>query len=153
MDTRIKCLWKIEKYCFQLCGYLPPQVHLLYLLDIALIVRNPSAPEYHNTYSLKMSESFLLTGAILMEIPIVMVLLSRILNYRTNRWVNKIAGLIKTFAMIMTMFVGTPTYYYIFFGTIEIATTILIVWYDGNGLIRKGAQKSYRHCTTACRVR
>ncbi len=36
-----------------------------------------------------MNENFLLGAAILMEIPIAMVLLSRILNYRTNRWANR----------------------------------------------------------------
>lgn len=78
---------------------------------------------------LEMTESFLLAGAILMEIPIVMILLSRILNYQANRWTNIIAAFMKTIAMIMTMFVGTPTLYYLFFGIIEIATTSFIVYY------------------------
>jgi len=76
-------------------------------------------------------QNFLLAGAILMEIPIAMVLLSLILKYKANRWTNIIAGSIKTIVMILTMFVG-PTLYYIFFGTIEIATTIFIVWYAWN---------------------
>ena len=79
--------------------------------------------------SIEMTEGFLFLAAILMEIPIAMVLLSRILKYRANRWANIIAASIKTIVMILTMFVGTPTLYYIFFGTIEITTTILIVWY------------------------
>lgn len=78
---------------------------------------------------LELDQNFLLAGAVLMEIPIAMVLLSRILNYRANRWANIIAASIKTVAMIMTMFVGTPTAYYLFFGIIEIATTTFIVWY------------------------
>ncbi len=78
---------------------------------------------------LEINESFLLAGAVMMEIPIAMVLLARILNYKANRWANIVAGSLKTIVMIMTMFVGTPTSYYLFFGTIEIATTIFIVWY------------------------
>lgn len=78
---------------------------------------------------LEITENFLFMGAILMEIPIAMVLLSRILNYKANRWANIAAATIKTIAMIMTMFVGTPSSYYLFFGTIEIATTIVIIWY------------------------
>lgn len=78
---------------------------------------------------LELTQSFLLGGAILMEIPIAMILLSRILNYRINRWANIIAASIKTIVMILTMFIGTPTLYYIFFGTIEIATTMFIVYY------------------------
>ncbi len=76
-------------------------------------------------------QNFLLAGAILMEIPIAMVLLSLILKYKANRWANIIAGSIKTIVMILTMFIG-PTLYYLFFGTIEIATTLFIVWYAWN---------------------
>jgi len=69
---------------------------------------------------LPITENFLFAGAVLMEIPIAMVLLSRILSYKSNR-----------IAMIATLFVG-PTSYYIFFACIEIATTIFIVWYAWN---------------------
>ena len=79
---------------------------------------------------IKVNERFLLGAAILMEIPIAMVLLSRILKYRANRWANIIAGSIKTVVMVATMFVGDgPTEYYLFCGTIEIACTSYIVWY------------------------
>ncbi|MFC1481706.1 DUF6326 family protein [Candidatus Neomarinimicrobiota bacterium] len=81
----------------------------------------------------KITEGFLLGAAVLMEIPIAMVLLSRILNYSANRWANIIAGTIKTVVMIMSMFVGDgPTLYYLFFGTIEMACTAYIVWYAWN---------------------
>ena len=79
--------------------------------------------------SLQITEGFLLGASILMEIPIAMVVLSRILKYRENRWANIIAGTIKTAAVLLSMFVGKPTLYYIFFGTIEIVCTSLIVWY------------------------
>ncbi|WP_319559730.1 DUF6326 family protein [Marispirochaeta sp.] len=39
------------------------------------------------------------------------------------------AASIKTIAMIFTMFVGTPTIYYLFLGTVEILTTLFIFWY------------------------
>ena len=78
---------------------------------------------------MEIDQNFLLGGAVLMEIPIAMVLLSRILDYQPNRLANIIAGLIKTIVMIMTLFVGTPTGYYLFFGIIEIMTTAFIVWY------------------------
>lgn len=78
---------------------------------------------------LVLDEQFLLTAAILMEIPIAMVLLSRVLNYKANRWSNSIAGVIKTIVMILTLFIGNTTTYYLFFALIEIATTTYIVWY------------------------
>lgn len=68
-----------------------------------------------------------------MEIPIAMILLSRILKYRVNRWANIIAGSVKTVVMVSSMFVGDgPTLYYLFCGTIEIACTSFIVWYAWN---------------------
>ncbi len=82
-----------------------------------------------NVGSIHIDENFLFGAAIMMEIPIAMVLLSRILSYRANRYANILAGTIKTIVMIITMFIGKPALYYIFFGTIEIATTSFIVWY------------------------
>lgn len=78
---------------------------------------------------IKITEGFLLGGAILMEIPIALVLLSRILNYKANRVANIIAGSIMTIVQIMSLFVGTPTLYYIFYSVVEISCTLFIVWY------------------------
>jgi len=73
--------------------------------------------------------------AILMEIPITMILLSRILKPTANRWANIGAGMIETAAVLLTSFIlpvlhlmGTSSYY-VFFGAIEVACTSLIVWY------------------------
>ena len=79
--------------------------------------------------SIELTEGFLLGGSIYMMIPITMVLLSRILKYRANRWASIIAGTIMTLALIMTLFVAVPTTYYAFFTVIEVACTALIVWF------------------------
>ena len=79
--------------------------------------------------SIELTEGFLLGGSIFMMIPISMVLLSRILHYRANRWANIIAGTIMTIALTLTLFVAVPTMYYAFFSAIEIACTAVIVWY------------------------
>jgi uncharacterized protein DUF6326 len=79
--------------------------------------------------SIQLTEGFLLGGSIFMMIPITMVLLSRILNYRANRYASIIAGTIMTIALILTLFVAVPTMYYVFFSVIEIACTALITWY------------------------
>ena len=79
--------------------------------------------------SIQLTEGFLLGGSIFMMIPISMVLLSRILKYRANRWASIIAGAIMTVSLILTLFVAVPTMYYAFFSVIEIACTALIVWY------------------------
>ena len=73
--------------------------------------------------------------AVLLEIPMATVVLSRVLKYRANRWANIISGAIETTAVILftcvpPLFNGTTVPpYYIFFGTIETACTLLIVWY------------------------
>ncbi len=77
---------------------------------------------------MEFNQGALLAAGILMEIPIVMVLLSRVLNYKTNRWANVIAGVIMTVVQTLTLFVGKPTLYYAFFSVIEIASTAAIVW-------------------------
>jgi len=79
--------------------------------------------------SIQMTEGFLLGGSIFMMIPITMVLLSRILNYRASRLTSIIAGMIMTVALPVTLFVAKPTTYYVFFTVIEITCTALIVWY------------------------
>jgi hypothetical protein len=79
--------------------------------------------------SIELTEGFLLFGSILMMIPISMVLLSRILKYRANRWANIIAGTFMTAFLTVTLFVAVPTSYYAFFSAIEIACTLFIVGY------------------------
>ena len=81
---------------------------------------------------MEFSQGFLLGAAILVEIPIAMVLLSRVLKYRFNRWANIIAGVIMTLVQAASLFAGTPAMYYVFFSVIEITSTILIVWFAWN---------------------
>ena len=78
---------------------------------------------------MEITQGFLLIAAISMEIPMVMILLSRVLNYRINRWTNIIVGIIMATYQILTMNVGTPpTLHYIFFSMIEVASCLIIVW-------------------------
>lgn len=77
---------------------------------------------------MELTPTFLFFGAILMEIPIAMVLLSLILKKQVNRWANILAAAIKTLAVFGTLFVGIPTMYYVFFAGIEIGTTLYIIF-------------------------
>ena len=76
----------------------------------------------------ELTQGFLLGASILMEIPIAMVLLSRILKYKANRRANIIAGIIMALVQILTLFIGIPTIYYVFFSVVEIACVSFIVW-------------------------
>ncbi|MEM8830441.1 MAG: DUF6326 family protein [Cyanobacteria bacterium P01_G01_bin.19] len=71
------------------------------------------------------SEQVMLIGGIMMEIPILMVLLSRILNYRINRWANIIIGAV-IIALIIGM--GYEDLDDIFFATVEVIALSAIVW-------------------------
>jgi hypothetical protein len=72
-------------------------------------------------------EAFLLYAGILMELPIAMILLSRLLKDKINAWFNIVAGFMKTAAMLATLFIGSTTQYYAFFAFIEICTTLYIM--------------------------
>jgi hypothetical protein len=76
----------------------------------------------------ELTQGFLLGASVLMEIPIAMVFLSRILKYKANRLTNMIAGSIMVIVQILTLFIGVPTIYYAFFSTIEIACVLFIIW-------------------------
>ncbi|MEZ4517133.1 MAG: DUF6326 family protein [Chloroflexota bacterium] len=76
-----------------------------------------------------MTQGFLLAAIILMEIPTGMILLSRVLPYKSNRWANIVAGVIMTVVQMGTLFAGSSTGYYLFASAIEIAATAFIVWY------------------------
>ncbi len=62
------------------------------------------------------------------EIPFLMIVLSWVLKYRANRWVNIIAGTLFVLTQIGSLFLGVPSPMYIFFSTVEIAALLLIVW-------------------------
>lgn len=65
-------------------------------------------------------------AAVLMEIPIAMVVIARVAPYAVNRWANLAAGTLKSVVVLATLFVGTPSGYYLFFASIEVACTTFI---------------------------
>ncbi len=67
----------------------------------------------------------MLGGAIMLEIPIAMIFLSRVLKYKVNRWTNIIASVI-TIAYVVGGGVSYP--HYIFIATIEVICLLLILW-------------------------
>ena len=75
----------------------------------------------------QVSEALLLLGGIMIEIPIAMVLLSRLLKVRANRWANIIAGAITIVLVLVNN--TAPDLDDLFFATIEVAAMSLIVWY------------------------
>jgi hypothetical protein len=102
--------------------------------DVVSLMNSELLQQYltGNVNGMEFTQGFLLGAAILVEIPIAMVLLSRVLKYKVNRWANIIAGVIMTIVQTASLFAGTPAMYYVFFSILEIAATALIVWFAWN---------------------
>lgn len=93
----------------------------------------------------------LASSAILMEIPIAMILASRLLPYRANRLANIMAGVIETLINGFLTFIppllgwGRPPALpeYLFFATIETVCTVIIVWqaWTWSGVEAAGSSK------------
>lgn len=82
------------------------------------------------TAGIEMNQGFLLVAAISLEIPFVMIVLSKVLKFRINRIVNIIAGILMTIYQLGSFFVGSaPSLHYIFFSAIEIIGNLFIVGY------------------------
>jgi hypothetical protein len=74
----------------------------------------------------KITQEIMLVFAILLEIPIAMIFLSRVLKYKANRWVNIIASVI---TILFVIGGGSPYLHYYFFATIEVVCMLIIIWY------------------------
>lgn len=81
------------------------------------------------TAPVQMTQGALLAAGISLEIPFIMIILSRILKYGVNRWANIAAGLLMVLYQVASFFVGTSTLHYIFFSVVEIGCDLLIVWF------------------------
>jgi hypothetical protein len=117
---RLSVLW-----IFALLNYLYADVIALWA-----ILGSPPAETPH------LAQWVLAASAVLMEIPIAMILASRLLPLRANRMANIIAGIIVTLVNGFLTFIppllgwGRPPALpeYLFFATIETVCTVTIVW-------------------------
>lgn len=116
--TLLSTLWVFVTINYLYCD-------LIGLMDASLLKQYLTG----NVEGMKINENFLLAAGVLMEIPISMILFARILKDKTNASANILAAFIKTSVMILTLFLGKPTIYYLFFATIEISTTVFILAY------------------------
>ena len=120
IKERLSVLW-----IFALLNYLYADVMALWAL-----LGVPPADTPH------LGPSALMAAAVLMEIPIAMIVASRVLPRRANRLSNIIAGSIVTLVNGFLTFVpplvglGRPPALpeYLFFATIETVCTVAIVW-------------------------
>lgn len=71
------------------------------------------------------TQGILLVFAVLLEIPITMIFLSRVLKYKVNRWANIISGII---TILFVVGGGSPFPYYLFFASVEVICMLIIIW-------------------------
>ena len=120
LDTNVKLstLWITASLSYLYCD-------VVSLMDPELLKQYLKG----NVNGLAFTPGFLLGAAILISIPITMVLLSRALNYRANRWANIAAGTFMTVVQTATLVLGVPAPYYLYLSIIEIICTVLVVGY------------------------
>ena len=79
---------------------------------------------------MRITEGFLFGAAVLMQLPIVMVLVSRLAPHRAARPACIAAGVVMTGVQATSLFVGTGvTAFYLLYSVIEISATAFVVWY------------------------
>ena len=113
LGTRLSTLWVVVMFN-------------MVFADILTFIKPGALQElWAGQAGVHITPGLLLGFAILIEIPIAMIYVSRILKRGPNRWANTVA------AAITTAFVvggGSLDLHYLFFATVEVACMALIVW-------------------------
>jgi hypothetical protein len=73
----------------------------------------------------RITSTFQLAAAIMIEIPIAMIVLSRTLSTRWNRIVNPVAALVTALFVIGG---GSTSPHYLFFAAVELGALAVITW-------------------------
>ena len=113
MGTRISTLWVVVMF------------NMVFADIVGMMMPGVLQAMSAGQVGVQVTQGLLLVFAILLEIPIAMIFVSRILKPRANRWANTVA------AVVTTAFVvggGSPYLHYYFFATVEVACMALIVW-------------------------
>lgn len=113
IGTRISTLWVVVMFNMAFA-------------DILTFIRPGALQDlWAGEAGVQVTPGLLLAFAILLEIPIAMIYLSRVLKPVVARWANTGA------AAVTTLFViggGSTDPYYVFFAAVEVACMALIVW-------------------------
>lgn len=90
------------------------------ILSFMLEISNDMPAEVQAT------EALMLVAAIFIEIPIMMIFLSRVLNYKANRLANIVAGVI---TILFVVGGGSSTLHYLLIASVEVICMLLIIGY------------------------
>jgi len=75
----------------------------------------------------QISEGLLLAAAVVLEIPIIMIFLTQVLNVKVNRWANLIAAVFMLVAIISNNL--APDLDDLFYVAFECVALLLVIWY------------------------
>lgn len=116
MRARLSALWLFASLNYLYCD-------VISLMDAELLRQYLTG----SIEGMDLDQGFLLGAAALVEIPIAMTLVSRLMTHHArNRWTNVVAAVVMTLVQAVSLFVGTPTPYYAFFSVLEISCTVAI---------------------------
>jgi len=73
----------------------------------------------------KLTPGFLLVAAVLTEIPIAMIVLSRVLKHSANRWANMVASVV---TIIYVVGGSATSPHGLFFAALEVGCAMMIAW-------------------------
>lgn len=74
---------------------------------------------------IELNQEFLLTFAVILELPMLMIVLSKVMNYRIARYANLAVAAFMTLQQSATLTMGF-TLHYLFFSIFEISASALI---------------------------
>ena len=92
----------------------------------------PGYLENLDKLSQELSAETVLLFSLLMEVPIIMILLSRVLNRRANRIANLVAAPLSILWVVVPSLItslGSTPLSYVFFATVESLAMLYIAWY------------------------
>jgi Sec-independent protein secretion pathway component TatC len=113
LGTRLSTLWVVVMFN-------------MVFADILTFIKPGALQElWAGQAGVHVTPGLLLAFAILLEIPIAMIFVSRLLKPGANLWANTFAAVV-TAAFVVGG--GSLTPHYVFFATVEIACMTLIVW-------------------------
>jgi hypothetical protein len=113
LGTRLSTLWVVVMFN-------------MVFADILTFIKPGALQEmWAGQAGVHVTPGILLAFAILLEIPIAMIFVSRVLKPRASVWANGAAALITT---VFVVGGGSWDLHYLFFATVEVACMALIVW-------------------------
>jgi Sec-independent protein secretion pathway component TatC len=114
VKTRLSTLWIVVMF------------NMVFADVLTLYIPEHLQDALSGSTAVEITEELMLAMAVIIQIPILMIYLSRYLKYRVNRWANIIASAI---TIVFVVAGGSLVLHYVFFAAVEVVCLSLIIWY------------------------